>query len=143
MIATTKISLLKSNPVLCKGTNINSKLLIPSPTREEREKRDKEKKEKRAEELRQLRSQQAPQQESVIDKSNLCIECEDTPGQVRCEQCGEIYCDLCFKSQHRKGNRAQHRSEKIEISQLIQVEHFLRFLSLFFFISTDILISLD
>nr|BAK00813.1 predicted protein [Hordeum vulgare subsp. vulgare] len=95
--------------------------LMQSPTREERDRRDKEKKEKRAEQLRQIRSQQqAPQQESQVDKSNLCIECEDTPGQVRCEQCGEIYCDLCFKSQHRKGNRSQHRFEKIEIAQLSQ-----------------------
>ncbi len=38
----------------------------------------------------------------------MCTECEDTAAGVSCQQCEEIFCDLCFKWLHGKGNRRQH-----------------------------------
>ncbi|KAJ7639277.1 hypothetical protein FB45DRAFT_1134564 [Roridomyces roridus] len=38
-----------------------------------------------------------------------CVECEDQPAEVRCETCGnDIFCEVCFASQHRKGSRKTH-----------------------------------
>ncbi|KAJ3045471.1 hypothetical protein HK097_001184, partial [Rhizophlyctis rosea] len=46
------------------------------------------------------RKQPAPQ--------GYCVECEDQPASVYCEQCADDYCDVCFHAQHRKGNRKRH-----------------------------------
>jgi len=40
--------------------------------------------------------------------STFCIECGDQAASVYCEICQDQYCDMCFKAQHRKGNRAKH-----------------------------------
>ncbi|KAF5363985.1 hypothetical protein D9756_000251 [Leucocoprinus leucothites] len=37
-----------------------------------------------------------------------CIECEDQPAQVLCETCSDVYCEVCFAAQHRKGSRKRH-----------------------------------
>ncbi|KAJ3037754.1 hypothetical protein HDV00_001339 [Rhizophlyctis rosea] len=42
-----------------------------------------------------------------------CIECEDQPASVFCEQCADDYCDVCFHAQHRKGNRTRHTSKAL------------------------------
>nr|XP_052925766.1 uncharacterized protein EV422DRAFT_529271 [Fimicolochytrium jonesii]KAI8821128.1 hypothetical protein EV422DRAFT_529271 [Fimicolochytrium jonesii] len=42
-----------------------------------------------------------------------CVECEDQPAVVFCEQCADDYCDVCFHSQHRKGNRKKHTSKAL------------------------------
>ncbi|KAJ3719490.1 hypothetical protein C8R42DRAFT_609835 [Lentinula raphanica] len=43
-----------------------------------------------------------------------CIECEDQPAEVFCENCGDAYCDVCYSAQHRKGSRKQHKTKPIE-----------------------------
>ncbi|KAJ7771130.1 hypothetical protein DFH07DRAFT_242165 [Mycena maculata] len=42
-------------------------------------------------------------------EEGTCIECEDQPAEVRCETCGnDIFCEVCYASQHRKGSRKEH-----------------------------------
>ena len=41
------------------------------------------------------------------------MECEDTPAAIKCDQCLDSFCDLCFKTQHRKGTKLNKKS-KIE-----------------------------
>lgn len=55
----------------------------------------------------------------------FCIECEgevpqlvqlgkmlilfpDQPAQIFCETCSDVYCEVCFAAQHRKGSRKLH-----------------------------------
>ncbi|KAJ3291720.1 hypothetical protein HK104_005858 [Borealophlyctis nickersoniae] len=38
----------------------------------------------------------------------FCVECEDQPAVVFCEQCADDYCEVCFHAQHRKGSRKKH-----------------------------------
>lgn len=45
----------------------------------------------------------------------MCVECEDTAASVSCMTCDDVYCDLCFQAQHKKGNRAQHPFEPLEL----------------------------
>ncbi|KAF8914262.1 hypothetical protein CPB84DRAFT_1840989 [Gymnopilus junonius] len=42
-----------------------------------------------------------------------CIECEDQPAEVLCVTCGDVYCEVCFAAQHRKGSRKQHTVKKL------------------------------
>ncbi|GLE08495.1 hypothetical protein PINS_up019703 [Pythium insidiosum] len=39
----------------------------------------------------------------------MCVECEDTEAAVRCEDCRDVYCALCFEAQHHAGTRLRHR----------------------------------
>ncbi|KAJ6451499.1 hypothetical protein C8R47DRAFT_1170128 [Mycena vitilis] len=43
-----------------------------------------------------------------------CVECEDQPAEVRCETCADVFCDVCFASQHRKGSRKLHVVKPLE-----------------------------
>lgn len=44
------------------------------------------------------------------NKTLFCIECEDVPAAVICEDCNnEAYCGLCFRYLHKKGTRAKHK----------------------------------
>ncbi|KAI9090158.1 hypothetical protein DFS34DRAFT_637830 [Phlyctochytrium arcticum] len=45
-----------------------------------------------------------------------CVECEDQPAMVFCEQCADDFCEVCFHSQHRKGSRKKHVSKKLQTS---------------------------
>ncbi|KAL3672435.1 hypothetical protein V7S43_003117 [Phytophthora oleae] len=38
----------------------------------------------------------------------MCVECEDTAAAVRCENCEDVYCPLCFAAQHHAGSRVRH-----------------------------------
>ncbi|GMF36553.1 unnamed protein product [Phytophthora fragariaefolia] len=38
----------------------------------------------------------------------MCVECEDTAAALRCEDCADVYCPLCFDAQHRAGSRLRH-----------------------------------
>lgn len=38
----------------------------------------------------------------------MCVECEDTEAGVRCADCADFYCVLCFDAQHRAGSRLAH-----------------------------------
>ena len=64
----------------------------------------------------------------------FCIECEgkhrtqpsgnnadlfpvpslDQPAQILCETCSDVYCEVCFAAQHRKGSRKRHISRPVE-----------------------------
>ncbi|KAF7355711.1 hypothetical protein MSAN_01489000 [Mycena sanguinolenta] len=41
-------------------------------------------------------------------EEGTCIECEDQPAEVRCENCADVFCEVCYASQHRKGSRKLH-----------------------------------
>jgi len=43
----------------------------------------------------------------------MCVECEDTAAVVKCINCDDYYCALCFQWQHRKGNRSSHSTTKL------------------------------
>ncbi|TFK25939.1 hypothetical protein FA15DRAFT_667930 [Coprinopsis marcescibilis] len=54
--------------------------------------------------------------EEVADKpliEGYCIECEDQPANLICENCGDPYCEVCFSAQHRKGTRKAHKTKPI------------------------------
>lgn len=46
----------------------------------------------------------------------MCIECEDTEAGVRCADCADLYCVLCFDAQHRAGSRLQHSKTLLHAS---------------------------
>lgn len=43
----------------------------------------------------------------------ICIECEDQLAVLFCEQCEDIFCHICYQTQHRKGNRILHTTQRI------------------------------
>ncbi|KAK7470303.1 hypothetical protein VKT23_001734 [Stygiomarasmius scandens] len=43
----------------------------------------------------------------------FCIECEDQPAQLFCESCTDVYCEVCFAAQHRKGSRKSHKTKPL------------------------------
>lgn len=55
--------------------------------------------------------------EETVEKPVLegfCIECEDQPADLVCENCGDPYCEVCFAAQHRKGSRKAHTTKPIQ-----------------------------
>ncbi|KDQ13400.1 hypothetical protein BOTBODRAFT_33707 [Botryobasidium botryosum FD-172 SS1] len=46
-------------------------------------------------------------------KEAYCSECEDQPSHVFCIECNDEYCDVCFRSQHRKSRRG-HTTRPVE-----------------------------
>ncbi|THV08228.1 hypothetical protein K435DRAFT_958829 [Dendrothele bispora CBS 962.96] len=44
-------------------------------------------------------------------EEGFCIECEDQPAQLLCETCSDVYCEVCFAAQHRKGSRKAHKTK--------------------------------
>ncbi|KAI6135203.1 hypothetical protein EDD17DRAFT_46258 [Pisolithus thermaeus] len=56
--------------------------------------------------------------EESVDRPNTegyCVECEDQPAQVRCDDCQDDYCEVCFAAQHRKGTRRKHISKPLVV----------------------------
>ncbi|KZT42998.1 hypothetical protein SISSUDRAFT_1040890 [Sistotremastrum suecicum HHB10207 ss-3] len=54
---------------------------------------------------------EAVEEDEAIDvppKHGFCVECEDQPAEIRCNTCEDDYCEVCYTSQHRKGNRKRH-----------------------------------
>ncbi|KAH9482942.1 UPF0652 protein [Psilocybe cubensis] len=47
----------------------------------------------------------------------FCVECEDQPAEVLCETCTDIYCEVCYAAQHRKGSRKQHVVKPLSIKK--------------------------
>eukprot|EP00127_Corallochytrium_limacisporum_P007178 Clim_evm51s243 gene=Clim_evmTU51s243 len=47
--------------------------------------------------------------EATKDGNPLCIECDDQPARVFCHDCGDLLCEVCFYSLHRRGKRREHR----------------------------------
>lgn len=35
-------------------------------------------------------------------------EIADQPAEVRCETCADVFCEVCYAAQHRKGSRKLH-----------------------------------
>lgn len=59
--------------------------------------------------------EEAPELDEGVDdepthvaKEGFCVECEDQPAEVRCNDCKDDFCAVCFASQHRKGTRKAH-----------------------------------
>jgi hypothetical protein len=42
-----------------------------------------------------------------------CAECEDADAAVRCDQCLDAYCELCFQWIHSRGKRTTHTKQKL------------------------------
>ncbi|KAJ1561304.1 hypothetical protein HK405_004318, partial [Cladochytrium tenue] len=42
------------------------------------------------------------------DREDICVDCEDQPAVLFCDACGDVYCQVCFDSVHRKGSRRLH-----------------------------------
>ncbi|KAJ3045628.1 transcriptional regulator swi6 [Rhizophlyctis rosea] len=58
------------------------------------------------------RKQPAPQ--------GYCVECEDQPASVYCEQCADDYCDVCFHAQHRNDNKKRHTCKALATQVLLK-----------------------
>ncbi|GJE84529.1 hypothetical protein PsYK624_006050 [Phanerochaete sordida] len=43
----------------------------------------------------------------------FCVECEDQPAQLHCENCADNFCEVCYSSQHRKGSRKNHTTKPL------------------------------
>lgn len=41
----------------------------------------------------------------------------DQPAQVICETCSDVYCEVCFAAQHRKGSRKRHAVRPLDSSE--------------------------
>ena len=52
--------------------------------------------------------------QSTALTDRLCVECQDQRAMYNCQNCGEIYCEVCYESQHRKGKRMNHVKIKLE-----------------------------
>eukprot|EP00611_Tribonema_gayanum_P021622 TRINITY_DN4199_c0_g1_i1.p1 TRINITY_DN4199_c0_g1~~TRINITY_DN4199_c0_g1_i1.p1 ORF type:complete len:792 (+),score=136.59 TRINITY_DN4199_c0_g1_i1:81-2456(+) len=48
---------------------------------------------------------------------SFCTECEDTAAVLVCVECDEEYCELCFQSLHRKGDRRRHTARPFKVAQ--------------------------
>ena len=44
----------------------------------------------------------------------FCIECGDQPAILACRECADIFCEVCFASQHKKGNRQKHSTTPLQ-----------------------------
>lgn len=56
--------------------------------------------------------------EESVDRPSTegyCVECEDQPAQIRCDDCQDDYCEVCFAAQHRKGTRRKHISKPLVV----------------------------
>ncbi|EGZ24752.1 hypothetical protein PHYSODRAFT_539764 [Phytophthora sojae] len=43
----------------------------------------------------------------------MCVECEDMAAAVRCEDCEDVYCPLCYEAQHHAGSRLRHTKTQL------------------------------
>eukprot|EP00039_Didymoeca_costata_P030438 m.29540 g.29540 ORF g.29540 m.29540 type:complete len:811 (-) comp8113_c0_seq2:45-2477(-) len=50
-----------------------------------------------------------------------CVECEEVPGNVKCLDCDDYYCTMCFSLLHRKGTRKTHKTQQVEESSRMKV----------------------
>ena len=53
-----------------------------------------------------------------------CVECEHTCAEVMCEQCGDAYCNRCFRRTHARGRKSQHTTITWEEAQTPWEEFF-------------------
>ncbi|KAL6070722.1 B box-type domain-containing protein [Balamuthia mandrillaris] len=48
------------------------------------------------------------------DDAKMCVECEDQPADVYCQNCEDLYCEVCWHAQHRRGKRAKHSTQPLQ-----------------------------
>lgn len=58
------------------------------------------------------------------DNAAYCVECEDQPSSLFCQQCADDYCDVCFQSLHRKGQRREHQVRRSQLHKQVRDEHY-------------------
>lgn len=46
-------------------------------------------------------------------RQGFCVECEDQPSSLFCQQCIDDFCEVCFQSIHRKGRRREHTAKRL------------------------------
>jgi len=46
----------------------------------------------------------------------FCVDCKHQRAKVKCQECNDMYCKVCFQMLHRKGNRASHTAVKLPAS---------------------------
>jgi len=44
----------------------------------------------------------------------VCVECDQRHAVLRCEQCDDLYCKICFDNLHKCGKRATHTIQSLE-----------------------------
>ena len=62
--------------------------------------------------------------DELKDGEEYCVECEHTTAEVMCEQCGDAYCNRCFRRTHARGRKAQHTTITWEEAQTPWEEFF-------------------
>ena len=58
--------------------------------------------------------QDALMMETEAAPPGFCVECKEKAAKVRCDQCTDEYCRICFQMQHRKGKRAGHTTMVVQ-----------------------------
>lgn len=58
--------------------------------------------------------QDALMMETEAAPPGFCVECKEKAAKVRCDQCTDEYCRICFQMQHRKGKRAGHTTTAVK-----------------------------
>jgi ATP-dependent Zn protease len=48
----------------------------------------------------------------------MCVECEDQPIAVLCQQCNDKFCEVCYRALHKKGSRKHHTFVKLISGEL-------------------------
>ena len=55
--------------------------------------------------------------DELQDGEAYCVECEHTRAALMCEQCGDAYCDRCYRRTHARGRKSQHTTITWEEAQ--------------------------
>jgi hypothetical protein len=54
-----------------------------------------------------------------------CVECEESPGVLTCDQCDDVYCKMCHTILHRKGHRSKHTHTAVQPAAIAAAERLL------------------
>lgn len=49
----------------------------------------------------------------TVHSEHLCVECQDQPAELHCENCDENFCRVCFGYLHRTGKRSSHKTTEL------------------------------
>jgi hypothetical protein len=52
-----------------------------------------------------------PEEAHAAAAPGFCVECGDQPHTLKCLQCADMFCDVCFAGTHRSGTRRAHAKE--------------------------------
>merc|ERR1711991_1162237 len=61
-----------------------------------------------------LKAMEGPTKIIKESPSDSCVECVDAPAALKCNQCSDLFCELCFQWIHQRGRRAEHTVEMLE-----------------------------